>query len=300
MVLLLAAIALSCTGCKRRSGGGAVSRKPEVIREDPRRPGTRLTGIYHTLARGENLWQLSRMYGVDIAAVKGVNSIKGDPILRVGSEIFIPGTPNFLLAKKHDYLRGTGKTAGNSKPGTMVVADNGKPIKKASQPVKRGGVKTTVSRNGSAGANPVPPAKTPPSIEQPPKNRRPAASTRFDWPMKGDMALAFGKGTGVYANGVIIESASTDQVAAASSGTVEYSGNVDKLGEVVIISHELNYFTLYARIKRPLVVLGEKVQAGEPVAVAGREETGSQGPRNQVYFEIRNGDKPVDPVQLLR
>lgn len=266
----LVATVLTCTGCKRRGGDGIVSRRPEVIREDPRKPGTRLTGIYHTLAKGENLWQLSRMYSVDIQAIKGVNSINGDPLLRVGLEIFVPGTPNVLLARKYQYLRGSGKAGGDSRAGTIVV--NG------TLPSTKSGIKKPTGVPGG---------------------RMPAAGTRFDWPMKGEVSLAFGKGSGVYANGVIIESVDTDQVGAASSGTVEYSGNVDKLGDVVIISHELNYFTLYARIKRPLVVLGEKVQAGEPVAVADREETGSQGPRNQVYFEIRNGDKPVDPVHLL-
>lgn len=87
-------------------------------------------------------------------------------------------------------------------------------------------------------------------------------------------------------------------IRAAGSGTVIYASdetevfqNSPSYGGVVVIEHDFSFqgkplFTLYGHIEEPLVVAGQTVQAGDPIALLGN--TGrSTGPH--VQFEVRMG-----------
>ncbi|MAI78001.1 MAG: hypothetical protein CL917_03600 [Deltaproteobacteria bacterium] len=48
------------------------------------------TGKYHTLAKGENLYRLSREYGVPVETLRKANRIDNVAVLQVGEQIWIP------------------------------------------------------------------------------------------------------------------------------------------------------------------------------------------------------------------
>ena len=48
-------------------------------------------GVYHILERGETLWRLGKMYGVDVKQIMALNRIRDVRDLKVGTRIFIPG-----------------------------------------------------------------------------------------------------------------------------------------------------------------------------------------------------------------
>jgi len=48
-------------------------------------------GVYHTLERGETLWRLGKMYGVDVKQLMATNHINNPSDLKVGLRLFIPG-----------------------------------------------------------------------------------------------------------------------------------------------------------------------------------------------------------------
>jgi murein DD-endopeptidase MepM/ murein hydrolase activator NlpD len=86
-------------------------------------------------------------------------------------------------------------------------------------------------------------------------------------------------------------------VAAAAPGVVRAAGERGGYGLCVEIAHEDGTSTLYAHAAETLVVEGEPVAAGQPIARVG--STGrSTGPH--LHFEVRQLGRPVDPGRALK
>ncbi len=50
-------------------------------------------GLYHTVTAGQTLWRISRIYGVDLQALKSANRITDPTQLAVGQRLLIPAAP---------------------------------------------------------------------------------------------------------------------------------------------------------------------------------------------------------------
>jgi len=48
-------------------------------------------GVYHSVAPGETLWRISKMYDVDIETIKSANEISDVRGIEIGKELYIPG-----------------------------------------------------------------------------------------------------------------------------------------------------------------------------------------------------------------
>jgi septal ring factor EnvC (AmiA/AmiB activator) len=126
---------------------------------------------------------------------------------------------------------------------------------------------------------------------------------RLPWPTEGKIVAAFGAqvhprfGTRTYRNGVDIEAAQGTDVGAVFGGHVIYTGWFKGYGNLIILDHGNDYYTLYAHVADILVKEGDDVRQGQRIATVG--DTGSlTGPR--LYFEVRYQGKPQDPEQWLR
>lgn len=94
-LLLLAIFALSLNSCVAIKTAPeptverpvAVKVPPRVI---PRPPTVSRTSRTHTVAPGETLWRISKVYDVPIAAITRANRIKGDSDLLLGQNLNIP------------------------------------------------------------------------------------------------------------------------------------------------------------------------------------------------------------------
>jgi septal ring factor EnvC (AmiA/AmiB activator) len=75
---------------------------------------------------------------------------------------------------------------------------------------------------------------------------------------------------------------------------VIFANNLRGYGKLLIIDHGSKYYTLYAHIARFAKQLGDSVAAAEVIAYSGYEG------RDAVYFEIRQGGKPLDPAGWLK
>jgi len=153
-------------------------------------------------------------------------------------------------------------------------------------------------------------AKIPP----PGKPRKPGVATppavgfgslrgRLPWPTEGKVVSAFGAqvhprfGTRTFRNGVDIEAGEGKDVAAVYGGHVVYTGWFKGYGNLIILDHDNEYYTLYAHVADILVKEGDDVKQGQRIGTVG--ETGSlEGPR--LYFEVRFEGKPQNPEQWLR
>lgn len=120
----------------------------------------------------------------------------------------------------------------------------------------------------------------------------------FRWPVRGRIISGYGMKPGGSRNdGINLSVPEGTPVHAASDGTVIYSGNELKgYGNLVLLRHENGWVSAYAHNSKLNVKRGDKVRRGDIVAEAGA--TGSVS-RPQVHFELRKGNKPVDPMQYL-
>jgi murein hydrolase activator len=126
---------------------------------------------------------------------------------------------------------------------------------------------------------------------------------RLPWPTEGKIVTGFGAqvhprfGTRTFRNGVDIEAAVGREVAAVHAGHVIYTGWFKGYGNLIIVDHGNEYYTLYAHIAEIEAKEGDDVRQGQRIGTVG--DTGSlAGPR--LYFEVRYQGKPQDPEQWLR
>jgi murein hydrolase activator len=126
---------------------------------------------------------------------------------------------------------------------------------------------------------------------------------RLPWPTEGRIISAFGAqvhprfGTRTFRNGVDIEANEGRDVAAVYGGHVIYTGWFKGYGNLIILDHDNEYYTLYAHMADMGVKEGDDVRQGQRIGTVG--DTGSlEGPR--LYFEVRYQGKPQDPEQWLR
>jgi septal ring factor EnvC (AmiA/AmiB activator) len=119
---------------------------------------------------------------------------------------------------------------------------------------------------------------------------------KLPWPVKGKMVQSFGekmKG-GVTLEGIVIESQEGDDVRAVHSGEVIFADWLRGYGLMLIVDHGDGYMTLYGYNQSLLKAVGDRVEPGEIVSLAGV----SGGRRNAaVYFAIRKGASPVNPMR---
>jgi murein hydrolase activator len=126
---------------------------------------------------------------------------------------------------------------------------------------------------------------------------------RLAWPADGKVVGEYGAqvhprfGTKTFRNGIDIEVAEGTEIKAVYPGHVVYTGWFRGYGNLIIVDHGGEYYTLYAHAADIRVSEGDDVKQGQSIGTVG--DTGSlQGPR--LYFEVRHQGKPQDPAQWLR
>ena len=120
----------------------------------------------------------------------------------------------------------------------------------------------------------------------------------FRWPVrKATFTSSFGWRTGRAHQGIDLAVPEGTPVVAALGGVVVYGGSlVDGYGDTLMIRHIRGYSTVYAHCSELLVPLGERVIAGQRVALSG--ETG-RAYAPHLHFEVREGLKAINPLQFL-
>ncbi len=125
---------------------------------------------------------------------------------------------------------------------------------------------------------------------------------RLPWPTAGRIVVPFGAqvhprfGTRTFRNGVDIEAAEGTDVTAVYGGHVIYTGWFKGYGNLIIVDHGTEYYTLYAHIAEIEVKEGEDVRQGQRIGTVG-DTASLAGPR--LYFEVRYQGKPQNPVEWL-
>jgi murein hydrolase activator len=154
-----------------------------------------------------------------------------------------------------------------------------------------------------AAVRPPSPAPTRPGPGDPGGTGLAAVRGRLAWPAEGKVVGEYGAqvhprfGTRTFRNGIDIEVAEGTDIRAVYPGHVVYTGWFRGYGNLIIVDHGGEYYTLYAHAADIKVAEGEDVRQGQSIGTVG--DTGSlQGAR--LYFEVRHQGKPQDPAQWLR
>ncbi len=118
---------------------------------------------------------------------------------------------------------------------------------------------------------------------------------KLAWPVEGRIAATFGQSRagGVKWDGVLIDTQRGAPVHAVYGGRVIFADWLPGLGLLMIIDHGDGYLSLYGHNERLYKTVGAQVAPGDAIAAAG-DTGGSSNPA--LYFEIRKGDRPIDPL----
>jgi septal ring factor EnvC (AmiA/AmiB activator) len=123
----------------------------------------------------------------------------------------------------------------------------------------------------------------------------------LDWPVVGPLRTRFGapvgaSGSEASRNGIEIAAPAGTPVAAVHGGTVGFAGAFVGFGNLVILDHGSNTYSLYGYLGSASVEQGQTVQGGTEL---GRVGSAPAGP-TALYFEMRVDGRSVDPLQWLR
>jgi murein hydrolase activator len=122
------------------------------------------------------------------------------------------------------------------------------------------------------------------------------------WPTEGKVVSFFGRqkhptfDTYVQRKGIEIRTTEGTLIHAVMAGNVVYADWLKGYGLVIILDHANGFFSLYAHASKILARVGEQVVQGQSIGETG--DTGMIG-ENTLYFELREGAEPVDPLHWL-
>ena len=124
---------------------------------------------------------------------------------------------------------------------------------------------------------------------------------KLPWPVQGRVTAHYqdphaNAAPGMRWNGEMIAAAHGAKVRAAYFGRVVYADWLQGLGLLLIIGHSGGYMTLYGHAEVLYKSVGDWVAPGDVIAAL----SDGAGAAPQLYFEIREGRKTVDPKVWLK
>jgi murein hydrolase activator len=125
---------------------------------------------------------------------------------------------------------------------------------------------------------------------------------KLPWPISGKVITRFGiepyLNTRTMNNGIEIAPPKDDMIVhSIHPGKVVYADYFQGYGNLLIVDHGMNYYSLYGHCDEFLVSKGDFVREEQAIALAG--DIGSLKGVS-LYLEIRYKSKPLDPLQWLK
>jgi len=118
----------------------------------------------------------------------------------------------------------------------------------------------------------------------------------LDWPVKGKVVRGFGTRmdprykTQVPHNGIELVTDPRTEVKAVFPGRVLFAAPFQGYGLTAVVHHPGRVFTLYAGLKDLRISQDDMVSLGQVIGLS----------TDKLYFEIREENRPVDPIEWLR
>ncbi len=124
-----------------------------------------------------------------------------------------------------------------------------------------------------------------------------AKKVKLVWPVKGRVVSGYGMRGDTMHKGIDIKAKEGTPIRAADHGKVVYADDgMRGYGNVIIIKHRNNLFTVYAHNRKNLVRKGDDVKKGQIIGYVGN--TGN-ATTSHLHFEVRDGSKAINPFFFL-
>jgi murein DD-endopeptidase MepM/ murein hydrolase activator NlpD len=269
----------------------------------------------HVVQTGDNLWNLSRQYGVTVEQLASANRLALTSTLKLGQELAIPasgsepaptqpvarpaasqGSTVVHVVQSGETLWDIAARYGTHVEDLMTLNDLGHDdwIKPGQRLVITGHAvpryrQIAEQTRGRAGQFRSEPVMADASI------MRDAGA--FLWPSRGMITSRFGWRYRHHHDGIDIASPRGTPIYATRDGVVEFAGWHGGYGKVVFLDHGSGLVTIYGHASELLVQPGQHVKKGQMIARVGCTGacTGSH-----VHFEVRVNDRAVDPLPFLK
>jgi len=253
----------------------------------------------YVVTTGDSLWSIANSQNLEVDTLVGSNVFKNSSVLHPGMVLRIPNQDGvFYTFKAQDKIDNVARQY-------RVAVDR---IKKVNPTVDLYSLK--------AGDEIFLPGARPEAIAEARRDSRtggasPSRSTsstgvsarNLRWPVMGKINSAYGwrrhpiTRRNDFHTGLDINAARGAVIRSAGEGKVVYAGWMGGYGRVVVVEHADGKSTLYAHCSSLLVSQGARVSAGQNIARVG--STGmATGPH--LHFEVRSGNKPINPLPYLR
>ncbi len=236
------------------------------------------TGAY-TVKSGESLYGIARQHNVKVAELQSANSISDARRVKPGTVLRVPSGGGGTVEPERTPAPAATSGAPSAQPVILNSAAKSSDTRVA-ELNKPNTATDAPAPSGAQGSGSV------------------AGSSKLRWPVDGKVISAFGpRPDGTHNDGVNLAVPMGSDVHAAEAGVVAYAGSELKgYGNLVLLRHDNGWVTAYAHGDELLVKRGDKVKRGQVIAKAGR--TG-QVDQPQVHFELRQGQRPVDPTPFM-
>lgn len=256
----------------------------------------------YTVQAGDSLYSIARQNGVKLAELERYNGISDSRKVMPGTELKLPGEASTAAAAPSYQAPSypAPSAARSPSPGVVRLGETQVPPG-GSTPQSP----TMINGTGLAGPAPERVAKvetnTASDAVSPSNSQNSTAVAGFSklrWPVAGKVVSGFGpRPDGTHNDGVNLAAPMGTDIHAAEGGVVAYAGDELKgYGNLVLLRHENGWVTAYAHADELLVKRGDQIKRGQVIAKTGR--TG-QVDQPQVHFELRQGQKPVDPTPFM-
>jgi murein DD-endopeptidase MepM/ murein hydrolase activator NlpD len=216
------------------------------------------SGVYHQVERGQTLWSIAKGYGVDVKMLARVNRLTNTAVLRVGQKLYIPEATQVRAVVSRCPCKSSAPP-----PASLSVAPPGSPA-----------YPTALPRDTA-------------------KTKQPSLL----WPLQGTIARDFQSYGRHRHDGIDIAAPQGTLIRAAADGKVLFSDwGPGGYGRIVILRHTADVVTVYAHNHENLVLAGQSVRQGEPVATVGQS---GRATGHHLHFEVRHKTVPVSPWPFL-
>ncbi|MBW2452642.1 MAG: peptidoglycan DD-metalloendopeptidase family protein [Deltaproteobacteria bacterium] len=228
-------------------------------------------GIYHTVQPGQTLYRIAKVYEIDETELARVNNISDPRKLQSGQRIYIPGVDRPRRVSSYPAQTSYQTSASQKKSSTQ----------------QQEAVSTFQGNKDLQDKDRL--------TEQ--QESQKSVKGIFDWPLEGTILKKFGAHSDAPHRGIEIGAPLGTPITASASGKVIYSGNAIRgYGNLIILEHNDDYFTVYGYNHLNLVKMNDFVGQGDKIATVGKPPNG-ESPR--LHFEIRRGKSAVNPIFFL-
>ena len=226
--------------------------------------------IEYTVQEGDTAYRIANCHGIELEHLVSLNKLEAPYLIRIGQKIRLPNDSRRSNCFKSLETVGTDsnniseQARNDDFSEQYVISPPALPASKIAE------LKTPPGRSGS----------------------------KFLWPVEGTLLSKFGPKPGNLRNdGINILAPIGSPVRAAENGVVAYAGNeLRGYGNMLLVRHDGGWITAYAHNSELLVERGAIVVRGEVIAKVGQS---GNVDKPQTHFEIRLGDKAVDPFDHL-